>query len=149
MRVCSACNIEKGPDEFPKDPRRSDGLYSRCYKCNARIKAAYYRENPEKNLLSACKTRAKKRGLPFNLEVKDIIIPEKCPMLGIKLESGRGRTGVFDSSPTIDRIIPEKGYTKGNIQVISGRANTIKNNATADELMAIAKYCKEQEDDSI
>ena len=41
------------------------------------------------------------------------------------------------------------GYTKGNVQVISLRANQIKSDATADEIMAVAKYCKEQEDDSI
>lgn len=149
MKTCTGCKIEKGPEEFPKDSRIRSGLFSKCKKCHYQRISTYQRQNPEKTLLSACKTRAKKRGLPFNLEVKDIIIPEKCPMLGIKLESGRGRRGLFDSSPTVDRIIPEKGYVKGNIQVVSGRANTIKNNATADELMAVAKYCKEQEDDSI
>ena len=145
MKTCDSCNLEKELEEFGKESRKRDGLNSRCKKCHYQRVSTYQKQNPEKTLLSACKTRAKKRGLPFNLEVKDIIIPEKCPMLGIKLESGRGRRGIFDSSPTIDRIIPEKGYTKGNVQVISGRANMIKSNATADELMAVAKYCKEQE----
>lgn len=143
MKTCADCKIKKEPEEFYKDERYKDGLIAYCKECIRRRVSTYQKQNPEKTLLSACKTRAKKRGLPFNLEVEDIIIPEKCPVLGIKLESGRGRTGMFDSSPTIDRIIPEKGYTKGNIQVISGRANKIKNDATADELMAIAKYCKE------
>ena len=149
MKTCYRCKLEKELKEFGKNPRTRDGLKYHCKKCHCKQVSTYQRRNPEKTLLSACKTRAKKRGIPFNLEVKDIIIPEKCPMLGIKLESGRGRSEVFDSSPTIDRIIPEKGYTKGNIQVVSGRANTIKNNATADELMAVAKYCKEREDDGI
>jgi hypothetical protein len=147
MRTCSACNIEKGPDEFSKDSRVSDGLGSRCYECKARIKAAYYRENPEKVLLSGCKQRAKKKGLPFNLDLEDVIIPEKCPVLGIKMAHNRGRSGPSWSSPTVDRIVPEKGYTKGNVKVISNRANFVKSNATADELMAIAKYMKEHEND--
>ena len=146
MKTCDSCKLEKELEEFGKESRKRDGLNSRCKKCHYQRISTYQKQNPEKTLLSACKTRAKKRGLPFNLEVKDIIIPEKCPMLGIKLESGRGRRGIFDSSPTIDRIIPEKGYIKGNIQVVSGRANMIKSNATPDELMAVAKYCKEQED---
>ena len=146
MKTCDSCKLEKELEEFGKESRKRDGLNSRCKKCHYQRISTYQKQNPEKTLLSACKTRAKKRGLPFNLEVKDIIIPEKCPMLGIKLESGRGRRGIFDSSPTIDRIIPEKGYIKGNIQVVSGRANMIKSNATPDELMAVAKYCKEQQD---
>ena len=148
-KICTRCRLEKAADEYVKNKYTPDGLTVACKKCRNLEVKAYQKQNPEKTLLSACKTRAKKGGLPFNLEVKDIIIPEKCPMLGIKLESGRGKSGLFDSSPTVDRIIPEKGYTKGNVQVISGRANRIKTNATADELMAVAKYCKEQQDGSI
>lgn len=109
----------------------------------------YYEENLERFLFSGCKSRAKKKGLPFDLDLEDIIIPEKCPILGIKLMSNLGQNVPGPSSPTLDRMIPEKGYTKGNVQVISLKANQIKSNATADEIMAVAKYFKEREDDSI
>lgn len=45
--------------------------------------------------------------------------------------------------PTLDRIIPNKGYVKGNIQIISQRANVIKNDASAEEIMKVAKYMEE------
>ena len=45
-----------------------------------------------------------------------------------------------DDSPSIDRLIPELGYIKGNVNVISLRANIIKNNATKDELIKIANW---------
>ena len=45
-----------------------------------------------------------------------------------------------DNSPSIDRLIPELGYIKGNVNVISLRANIIKNNATKDELIKIANW---------
>jgi hypothetical protein len=48
-----------------------------------------------------------------------------------------------DSSPSLDRIDNSKGYVKGNVAVISFRANTLKNNATADELRAIANFMDE------
>lgn len=58
--------------------------------------------------------------------ISDIIIPETCPMLGIKLEFGFDKQGGNFNSPSLDRIIPELGYTKGNVMVISKRANMIK-----------------------
>ena len=45
-------------------------------------------------------------------------------------------------SPSIDRIDSTKGYTKDNIQIISWRANRIKNDSTPEELMQIATYMR-------
>ena len=40
----------------------------------------------------------------------------------------------YGDSPSLDRIFPESGYTKGNVRVISWRANWIKNNSTIEEI---------------
>ena len=90
-----------------------------------------------KRMLATVKSRAKKEGIEFNLELEDIVIPEFCPLLGIKLclDNTNGDTS---SSPSVDKIIPSKGYTKGNVIVISHRANTIKSNASIDEIMLLA-----------
>lgn len=90
--------------------------------------------NLEKYLVHNAKQRAKKYGIPFDITYKDIVIPECCPYLGIKLVP-------FSewSSPSLDKIIPELGYVKGNIQVISTKANTMKNSATHDELVRFAE----------
>jgi hypothetical protein len=81
---------------------------------------------------------SKERNLEFNLDVEDIVIPEYCPLLGIKL------TFVFSKETrhsyySIDRIDSSKGYIKGNVQIISLRANTMKNDATNDELLIFAR----------
>ena len=74
------------------------------------------------------------------MQKSDVIIPDICPMLGIKLFTGNGVLG--DNSPTLDRIDSTLGYTKDNIQVISYRANRIKNDATVEELEKIVEYMK-------
>ena len=84
------------------------------------------------------KKRAKKFGLDFNIEVQDCEAPEYCPVLGIRLVSTN--SGPSDNSPTLDRINPAKGYVKGNVVVISNRANRIKNDATVEEMRRVADW---------
>lgn len=43
-----------------------------------------------------------------------------------------------DDSYSLDRIDSSRGYVKGNIWVISLRANRIKNDSTVEELRLIA-----------
>lgn len=94
-------------------------------------------ENRAKKLLSKTKERATKDGIAFDLDVKDIVIPSHCPYLGLELTHHLGQ-GYLDSNSSIDRIIPEKGYVRGNIQIISRLANQMKNSATPEQLLTFA-----------
>ena len=101
----------------------------------------------KRNAIRASKDRAKKKGLPFNLTLDHLneIWPDgnKCPVFGVPFVRGRG--GPIPTSPTIDRIEPAKGYTIGNIEVISRRANLIKSDATAAQVMIVAQYLLKKE----
>lgn len=88
------------------------------------------------------RTRAKQAGLVFELEVKDVVIPKECPVLGIPINTTNAKQR-FDS-PSIDRIDNEKGYTRDNVCVISWRANRLKWNGTVAEFEAILRYMKEK-----
>jgi hypothetical protein len=83
------------------------------------------------------KSRAKSRGIAFSLSVDDIKIPTVCPLLGIPLHRGVGVP--CDSSPSLDKVIPSLGYVKGNVQVISQKANAMKQNATLEEFELVAR----------
>ena len=89
----------------------------------------------EYRLLCYARRNSKRRGEECNLEIEDIVIPEYCPLLGIKLDTSSGSKQ--DTSPSVDRIDSSKGYTRENVWIISQRANRIKNNSTIEELRMI------------
>lgn len=102
---------------------------------------AWAHARPGVYLYYNAKYRAKRLGLPFDLEKSDIVVPEVCPVLGIPIDPNkRGRGSISPNSPSVDRIIPERGYVKGNICVISWRANDLKKDATLAELKALVAY---------
>lgn len=92
---------------------------------------------PEKYMFIHAKARAKKRGIEFGIELADISIPATCPYIETALTTKRGRETSYRAS--LDRIDNSKGYVKGNIQVISQKANTMKCNASINELIMFAK----------
>jgi hypothetical protein len=96
--------------------------------------------NPIRKIYNDAKLRAAKKGLEFNIELSDIVIPNVCPILDIKLEHNVKHSK--ENSPSIDRIDNTKGYIKGNIQVISTLANNMKNSATFEQLHKFADWVK-------
>lgn len=93
---------------------------------------AWETRNPQRNLLVKARNRAKNKNIECSIDESDIIIPDVCPLLGIPLVKGKGNPAA--GSPSVDRIDPSKGYVKGNIWVISWRANKLKSDASLDEL---------------
>jgi hypothetical protein len=94
-------------------------------------------------LWAAAKHRAKLNDILFNVEPQDIVVPEFCPALAIRLEcTGKRAVGPQRQSPTLDRIESGLGYVKGNIWVISCRANSVKNDATFEEMEGLVAALK-------
>jgi hypothetical protein len=93
--------------------------------------------NPARYLWHCAKARAKKFGIPFDLTVEDIVVPERCPVFNKPMKQ---RTGPW--SPSLDRINPKGGYLKGNVAVICRRANQIKSDATRAEILRVARWLK-------
>jgi len=89
------------------------------------------------------KASAKKRGLEFNIDKEDILVPEFCPILGIRLEFG-SKDGL-SNSPSLDRIDNSKGYVKGNVAVISNQANSMKRDLTKKVLEKLLIYVSQAE----
>jgi len=88
--------------------------------------------------------RAEIKKIPFNIDLNYLIeiFPKTslCPILGFKMQWGKD--GGKKTSPSLDRIIPEKGYVKGNVMWISDKANTIKGNASLKEHIKVVNWLK-------
>lgn len=106
-----------------------------CRLCSTEGAKARHLIDGRRRLLYSARLRAKKSNLPIDITLNDIVIPEVCPVLRVKLEVG-SKT-IHQHSPTLDRIIPELGYTKGNVRVISFRANSLKQDATKEEMRLV------------
>jgi hypothetical protein len=106
----------------------------------------WHRNNPQRSYLLAAKRRAKTLGVSFNLTEEDIVFPDMCPALGIPiiLDKTSGPRVRTDNTPSLDRIIPELGYTKGNVEIVSWRANRLKNDAKLYELEKLVAYMKDR-----
>ena len=122
--------------------RKSNNDYNKLYRARhpQRIKESQQIHNvkyPERRILRFTKYSAKRKNLEFNLTIEDIVIPELCPYLGVPIttEYGNGR---HPTNASIDRINPALGYVKGNIQIISFMANTMKSAATREQLLTFA-----------
>lgn len=92
----------------------------------------------ERKMLTSAKKRALEKGIIFDLTLDDILIPEYCPILKIRLEKKGGSP--TPNSPSLDRFDPKKGYTKDNVWVISFKANCMKSNASLSDLILFAEW---------
>lgn len=86
------------------------------------------RTNWASRLLIAVRCRAKRKGLVFALEAKDLEYTLLCPMCAgtIQFDNTRACT----TSPSIDQIIPGKGYTAQNSWIVCNGCNQKKGAAT-------------------
>ena len=167
-KICPSCKIEKDRTTDNYYYNKDGTIRSYCISCTIAKKSAfdkarmpyilkrnreYCKQNPDKvkkwnrkrretcyteYMWREAKKRAEKRGVPFTIEIGDLVVPETCPVLNIPLFIGVGCA--CDNSPSLDAIVPEKGYTKENIAIISHRANSIKNDASASELRRVADW---------
>lgn len=146
LRICASCKTSQPLSKFNLGATRP--IYcAACRKSRSsenwtKQKPAYAKRDPRIRMLSGAKARAAKVGVPFGIVISDLFVPEFCPVLGVKLEYGH--KGFMHNSPTIDRLVPSEGYVRGNIAVISGRANRLKNDGTAEEHERVAAWMRSQ-----
>lgn len=147
----SACKICTKPyrDRYNANPKnkksslkwhRSRYANDPLYRSKIKLGAKRYRVESRANyLLVRARERAKEKGLDFNIDVSDVIVPQYCPLLNIELDKEPQSNVKRHWSSSLDRVDLRYGYVKGNVRVISDLANTMKNAATIEQLLLFAK----------
>ncbi len=155
MKTCWKCKVVQSLENFAKNRSKSNGHSAECRACvkaynkqHVIENAEYYRQYRQKKrnldlawyLFLECRTRARRKGLTFNLDPADIVIPAVCPVFGFSFRVGRENR---DFAASVDRIDSELGYVKGNVRVISYLANRMKSNASENQLRQFALWILE------
>jgi hypothetical protein len=125
--------------EYRKKNKEKRSLQNKnLYESSRKIK---FKENPQHYLWYVARARSRQNGADFSITADDVVIPEKCPILGLILTKG---DGYLPNSMSLDRVDNEKGYVPGNVRVISRKANLLKSSLTLDILENIIKYIKKE-----
>lgn len=138
-RRCVECRELKPFSAFHKHSGCKYGVNTVCKPCRKpSSQLGWQRQSLRQRLFHRARSRATVKGIPFTITVDDIVIPDVCPVFGKPFELGHRKWGA-----SIDKMIPELGYVKGNISVISNLANMMKSSATLEELRTFGRWACE------
>jgi len=149
--ICNSCRTEKARNKRTErlvticeccgtSWRKTEGRKQKnlCQDCYPWYRLAY-------NLTASCEYRAKKKQLPFELDVDWVykqLLTKKCSKTGIELSlsnNGNSYATRKPTTPSIDKIEPLKGYTKENVQIVCWWYNLSKSVFTDEEVFQLCK----------
>lgn len=139
------CVVCQGVYTFKVHPSRFTCSPACSAKQRARARRAWL-DKPEtraRRLYSVAKQRAKAQGIPFDLQIRDVVEKFKrgvCEATGMALDlTGSDEQHVTPFSPSLDRIDPSKGYVTSNVQVVCMAYNTAKNQWDHQDVLKLAR----------
>jgi len=143
-KQCSKCKMLKHTSEFFNNCTTKTKFSSHCKVCSVKNKTKLLKTQRGhiSKILTGIRMRVRTKNIPFNLSLDYVnsITTETCPIFGTSFDWGIDKKGHSPNRPSLDRVIPELGYVKGNVVFISTLANRIKQNVTEKELYAVADW---------
>jgi hypothetical protein len=128
---------------MPTEAQRAADNRSLYPKREALYQHLYRIRYPQVQVARGIKQRSKAKGIPVDTEyLRSIKCPEKCPVFGYDIKFGRPYRGKgsLRNMASFDRINPDLGYVPGNVQIISMFANSMKQDASKEELEVFARW---------
>ena len=148
LRKCKVCEKSKPLDKF-----YSNKGY-KSYTCKAcRTAQNNKRRNSShveflKQAHTSLKSSRTKQGFEFVVSVEDLCDiwdtqNGRCALSGVLMTRHRDNTGVKDTNASIDRIDPNEGYYKSNVQLLCWRVNQMKHNMTEASFWFWVRNCND------
>jgi len=166
MKRCTTCDSIRPVGQFPHQVGFYDNGWrqygTRCYDCQAnsitremlaakgaKLKAHTLHAMITRNL-RGFRRRARERSLPFDLDrpyLKRLWRDQdgRCFYTGVEMAFGLGQAGRDQSTASLDRLVPDDGYTKGNVVWCAYWANTAKGARTYAEFMQFCRLVLEHD----
>jgi len=165
-KICSKCKLTKDifnfhwKSDYYKGKRRHR-IQAECGECREKQRHAKYSATPEIFLLRAYQmikqesARLVRKRRPVTItffEFMETWAAQKkkygliCPISNQEMTYQQG-LGNLETNISIDRIDSKKDYEKGNIQFICRRVNTMKHNATLEDLVCWSRAIVVNHDD--
>jgi hypothetical protein len=150
IQSCLSCKINKPLNEFYKNGCFEDGLpkyRSKCKKCvlekSKKTHDSSYPNKIEKkhssykNYISTLLNHSSKRKKDYNIDIQYLLnIYELqnglCNISGVEMTY---KHGSVSTNISIDRIDSDKGYIKGNIQLVCYIVNIMKNKFSVNDFL--------------
>jgi len=110
----------------------------------------YQKAKPFKHKCTEVSRKCLYKDIPFDLDPQYLedIWTGVCPIFSTRLNKPFHSTSanrISKHTSSLDRIVPDKGYVKGNVEWVSNLANSIKQTATAADLYRVANHGNQRE----
>ena len=143
FRTCIDCGEKKPFSDFERVDRSTRRV---CSSCHARRQREQRVKNKSEDIvyhsiresLNGARKRAKEKGYPFDITIEDLMpFPTHCEVSGVELVYGKGDK---KHGASLDKVVPSKGYVKGNVRIISQMVNFAKTDLTVKQLKKLIDY---------
>ena len=142
MRVCEIENCNNTIEVETNEQGRAINNRQKC--CSYHSKSSSGPNAEKIGMYKRIQKRCEENGREFVMSWEGFLdafpADNKCPVFGFELINGDDGPMGRNNSPSVDRIDSSKGYTDDNIQIISKLANSMKQNATEEELYKFAEW---------
>lgn len=150
MKHCNKCGEHKPISEFYTRTEDKNKYMACCKLCaNARTRKNFSTEKSTmeghaRQIFMKRRRVARVKSIPFEIdwEYALSLLTPNCAILGTPLNWCEKTEKPKPDSPSLDKIIPELGYIKGNVAWVSHKANTIKSYGSLEEHQKIVDYIK-------
>jgi len=126
---CKPCDHARHGKWVRKNRTKLNKSKRRWYSKNRALVAEWarrdYRKHRARRLIGLARVRARDGGMPFDLREHEASLAArvnagKCELTGIPFASSPARAW---NTPSLDRIVPKKGYIYSNVRVVCRAIN--------------------------